>query len=285
MHPVFLKIGPISIRYYGLMYAIAFVVGIFLAKHEAKRRNIDVKLIEDYAVIAMLSGLIGGRLYYVILDWAFYSKHLSEIPAVWHGGMAIHGGIIGGIIGTIIFAKVKKVKIPVLFDISALTIILGQAIGRIGNLMNGDANGVPTIIPLKYMLNNKFMIWWHQYLKGLHTHVKALVPWGITFPLSSPAGEQFGLVPTHPTMIYEMILNFVAFLLLWFVFRKKKFAAGTLGGIYLIMYAFIRTIVTVFRADDLMLFGVRAPFVANFIMVIVGILTIVFFNRKRVSKK
>ena len=110
MNPVFLKIGPIKLRYYGLMYAIAFFVGISLGKKIAKERNFDVDLVENYAFVAIISGLIGGRLYYVLFNLSYYLHNPLEIPAVWHGGLAIHGGILGGIVGTFIFAKIKKIK-------------------------------------------------------------------------------------------------------------------------------------------------------------------------------
>ena len=89
MHPVFLKIFGFEIRYYGLMYAIAFTLGMILSRREARRRGLDEKAIEDYAFVAMISGLIGGRLYYVILDFKNYAQDPMEIFAVWHGGMAI----------------------------------------------------------------------------------------------------------------------------------------------------------------------------------------------------
>ena len=137
MNPVFLKIGPIELHYYGLMYAIAFFVGSSLGKKIAKERNFDTNLVENYAFVAIFSGLLGGRLYYVLFKLPYYLQNPLEIPAIWHGGMAIHGGILGGIIGTLIFAKIKKINPLILGDFAAGPFILGQAIGRIGNFMNG----------------------------------------------------------------------------------------------------------------------------------------------------
>lgn len=102
MHPVFIDLGFWQIRYYGLMYAVAFFTGIFLARKEAKRRGIDPEIVENYGFAAIIGGLIGARVYYVLLDFKNYSKDPMEIFAVWHGGMAIHGGIIGGIVATLI---------------------------------------------------------------------------------------------------------------------------------------------------------------------------------------
>ncbi len=197
MDPVLFKIGSLEIRYYGLMYAIAFVLGMYIAKYLAKQRDIDKSVIEDYAFTAMLSGLLGGRLYYVI--FTFKDNYLGQpwwkVFAVWEGGMAIHGGIIGGLVGTIIFAKIKKLKIMDLLDIAVIPMILGQAIGRIGNLMNGEIHGVPVFTPWKIIFSNgKFVQWWNNY-QQLSDKGKAvfqnLVPWGIEFPKGTPAGNDF----------------------------------------------------------------------------------------------
>lgn len=268
MNPVFLELGPLEIRYYGLMYLTAFLVGIFLGKKQCEKYGISKVQIEDYAYIAMLSGVLGGRLYYVLLNADYYFRYPLEILAVWNGGMAIHGGILGGIIGTIIYTKIKKINIWKIADIAAAPFIMGQAIGRIGNFTNGDAHGVPTVTPINVMLNNKFLTWWNEYKNGLHTDAKELVPWGLEFPLGSPAGNQFPNTSVHPTMLYEMILNFIAFLSIWFFFRKKNLPTGYLFMIYLIEYAVIRSIVTIFRADDLMLLGMRAPHLASLVMIV-----------------
>ncbi len=102
MNPIFIKIGFFELHYYGLMYALAFILGTYLAKKMAKERGLNPEVIENYAFIAIISGLIGGRLYYVLFNLDYYLKFPLEIPAVWHGGMAIHGGIIGGIIGKLL---------------------------------------------------------------------------------------------------------------------------------------------------------------------------------------
>ncbi len=286
MHPELWDIfgnGRVVIRYYGVMYAVAFLVGMFLAKKEGKRRGIEEKLIEDYAFITMISGLIGARLYYVILNWAYYSKFPSEIIAVWHGGMAIHGGIIGGIIGTIIFAKKKKIDKWILGDIAAAPLILGQAFGRFGNFMNGDAHGVPMITPLNVMFSNTFKTWWTAYnsmVVELQQQYKELFPWGLVFRDDTPAGREFRGMKIHPVMLYELILNFIAFLMLWFIFRKKNMPKGYIFLIYIIQYAVIRTVVTIFRADDLMLFGLRAPHVVSILMIIGAVYFMVLLRKK-----
>lgn len=287
MNPVFLKIGSFELHYYGLMYAIAFLVGIYIAKKMAKERNFDEKIIDDYAFVAIISGLIGGRIYYVLFNLDYYLANLSEIPAVWHGGMAIHGGIIGGIIGTLIYGKFKKINPLVLGDYAAAPFILGQAIGRFGNLMNGEIHGVPTFTPLSIIFNLKpKFAEWYTYYQSLPLLEKAkfpdLVPWGIVFPLSSPAGTEFPNLALHPAMLYELILNFIGFCIIWFILRKKENkATGHLWWSYIIIYSINRIIVSFFRAEDLMIWGLRAPHLVSIIMIIIALLFLKLGEKKK----
>lgn len=276
MNPIFLKIGSFELHYYGLMYALAFLVGVYLAKKMAKERNFDVKIIDDYAFVAIISGLIGGRLYYVLFNLDYYLAYPLEIPAVWHGGMAIHGGIIGGIIGTLIYGKIKKINPLILGDYAAAPFILGQAIGRFGNFMNGEIHGVPTFTPLSviFSLKPKFTEWYNYYqsLPILEkVNFSDLVPWGVVFPITSPAGQEFPNLALHPAMIYELILNFIGFCIIWFILRKKEnLPVGTLWWSYVILYSINRIIVSFFRAEDLMIWGIRAPHLVSFIMIIIA---------------
>lgn len=287
MNPVFLKIGSFELHYYGLMYAIAFLVGIYIAKKMAKERNFDEKIIDDYAFVAIISGLIGGRIYYVLFNLDYYLANLSEIPAVWHGGMAIHGGIIGGIIGTLIYGKFKKINPLVLGDYAAAPFILGQAIGRFGNLMNGEIHGVPTFTPLSIIFNLKpKFAEWYTYYQSLPLLEKVkfpdLVPWGIVFPLSSPAGTEFPNLALHPAMLYELILNFIGFCIIWFILRKKENkATGHLWWSYIIIYSINRIIVSFFRAEDLMIWGLRAPHLVSIIMIIIALLFLKLGEKKK----
>lgn len=283
MKPIFLKIGGIKITYYGLCYAISFFLGIELGKKEGARVGISPKLIEDYAFIAMLSGLIGGRLYYVLFNASYYISRPLSIFAVWKGGMAIHGGIIGGIIGTFIFAKKNKISFFKLSDVATPLLLLGQAIGRFGNLANGEIHGVPTFTPLNVIFSFKprFYEWYNQYiiLSDIEkSKYNELVPWGLIFPSTSPAGSEFPNLPLHPAMLYEALLNFIGFIFLYFYLRKKNISTGTITFSYILIYGINRMIVSFFRAEDLMIFGLRAPHLVSLLMIIIGIIGIYFFK-------
>lgn len=280
MHPVLFSIGGFEIRFYGLMYALSFFLGIEIAKFMAKERGYDSKTIENYAFVAMISGLLGGRLYYVLFNWDYYSKYPSEILATWHGGMAIHGGIIGGIIGTFIYGYIKNLNPLTLGDFAAAPLLLGQTLGRFGNFMNGEIHGVPIFTPWKIIFSIKptFYEWYNNYISldvFEKFKYKALVPWGIVFPATSPAGKEFPNIPLHPAMLYELILNFLGFLFIFFYLRKKKDKApGYLWWNYVIIYSIIRIFVSFFRAEDLMLLGIRAPHLVSLLMIFFSIIMI-----------
>jgi len=241
MHPILVQIGPVTIRYYGVMYVVAIAVGFWLLAREVRRKKIPLssESLLDLVLWTIPIAIIAARLYYVAFQWDYYGRNLVDIVKIWQGGLAIHGGVLGGILAVFLFSRYKKVPFWALTDAMVPSLILGQAIGRIGNLMNGDAYGVPTTLP-----------------------------WGIRFPADSPAGMAYPGMATHPSMIYEMILNLMAFAYLWAI-RKRGYKDGFSTAMYFILYAVIRSIVTLTRGDDLYLGPVRAPHIASAIMILV----------------
>lgn len=252
MHPILFQFGPLTLRFYGLMYVLALLVGIYLLQREARRRGLPQERMADAAFYAFLGGLIGGRLYYVLFQWGYYADNPLKVFAIWEGGMAIHGGLLGGLIGGWWFARSAGLPVLTLYDMAAPAISLGHALGRFGNFMNGDAHGYPLRSPA---------------LPGWLQHFPEWI--GVTFPPTSIAGQEFGQVPLHPVMLYEMVLNLVGFVGLWSL-RKKPLPAGGLFGIYLIYYALVRSFTSLFRADDLYLGPLRLPHVVSLVMVLVG---------------
>ncbi|RKX94627.1 MAG: prolipoprotein diacylglyceryl transferase [Spirochaetes bacterium] len=241
MHPVLVKIGTIEIRYYGLMYVIGIVVGLILLRKEVERKRLPITRDDIYSYVfwVVIGGIFFARIYYVIFMWKnYYSHYPSEIFAIWHGGLAIHGGIIGGVLTTWLWTKVKKVKFLDLTDATAPMLALGQAFGRFGNFMNGDAHGLPTKLP-----------------------------WGIVFPKGTPAGDQFPGQPLHPVMLYELGLNLISFFILWKL-RKKNHKSGFILAMYLLNYGIIRFFVSFFRADSLMVGHFRGAQIISAVFVV-----------------
>lgn len=290
MNPIFLEIGPLEIRYYGLMYAISFMIAIYFGKKWAEKKGINGIVFENFAFITIISGLIGARLYYVLLSLNYYLNNPLDIIAIWKGGLAIHGGIIGGFLGALFYSKKHKLNLWDLTDISAPFLLLGQGIGRIGNLMNGEIHGVPTFTPWNIIFSrqSRFAEWYEMYQASslqVQMEFNELVPWGLVFPSASPAGEEFPNVALHPAMIYEMILNFIGFIILYRLYRKWNLSKGIITMIYIVIYAINRSFVSFFRAEDLMVIGMRAPHLISIVMFIIATLGIIVLNRKSLYKE
>jgi phosphatidylglycerol:prolipoprotein diacylglycerol transferase len=241
MYPTLIRIGAVEIRYYGLMYVIAIVVGIILLRREIARKRLELTKDDaiGFAFWAVVGGILGARIYYVLFMWsAYYSQHPLEIFALWHGGLAIHGGILGGAAAVFLYAKLKHVKFLDLTDAVSPVLALGQAFGRFGNFMNGDAHGVPTDLP-----------------------------WGVVFPEGSIAGDEFPGQPLHPVMLYELVLNFISFFILWKL-RKRDHKPGFIFSMYLLNYGIIRFFVSFLRADSLMVGNLRGAQIISIVFVV-----------------
>jgi phosphatidylglycerol:prolipoprotein diacylglycerol transferase len=185
------------------MYVVAIVVGTYLLRAEVRRKG---------------------------------------LPAIWHGGLAIHGGLMGGFIFALVYLNKKGVAFWHMADAVTPSIILGQAFGRFGNFLNGDAHGSPTDMP-----------------------------WGVVFPPESIAGREFPLTPIHPTMLYEMFINLGIFSLLWFVLRKRGYKGGFIFALYIVLYSAGRFFVEQFRADSLMLGPLRVAQLVSAVLVITAL--------------
>lgn len=242
MHPNLIEIGPIVIRFYGLMYLVAFLVGGWLLGKEIRRKGLAISDDDrwSFLTLALFAGILGARVYYVAFNWKYYGENPIEIPAIWHGGLAIHGGLIGGMLAGWWWVTKHKIPFWKLADAGAPSIILGQAFGRFGNFMNGEVHGHPTDLP-----------------------------WGIVFPPNSPAGQQYPGIPVHPAMLYELAINVGIFVVLWRL-RTRPARDGFLFLLYLILYAIGRSFVSTLRAEDLMLGPFRAPHVMSAAIIVVA---------------
>jgi phosphatidylglycerol:prolipoprotein diacylglycerol transferase len=305
MFPYLFKIGFFELRVYSLMYIIGLLLTIYFARKKGEQMGIKPVETENFILFTFFFALIGARMYYVAFRWGYYDGNIMEMAAIWHGGLAIHGGIIAGFMAALIFCRYKKIKPLVLGDIVFPFLLLAQGIGRIGNLANGEAHGVPTLTPpsIIFRMQNVFPEFW---AKTLHTaglqdnpksvsllrdiaalkpegldvsfhdkiyHVKEYFPWGMSFTnkYGAPAYRDFGTLPVHPTFIYEMVLNFTGFFILYLIWRKNEnIGKGIIAGGYLIAYGIIRACVTFFRADDLMIGLFRAPHLISAFMVAAG---------------
>lgn len=220
MHQYLFFIGDFPIRAYGLVLSLSIIlatgVAYFLAKQDGRWHNHIV----DMGIYCGISGIVGARLWDVFFfDWAYYSHHLNQIFYVWQGGMAIQGGIVFGVLAGIVYAKRHKIDILEMADIVAPAIILGQAIGRCANLLNGDAFGAPT--------GSSF---------------------GIIYPETTLAYHTYGAQPLWPAEIWEGQLDFVIFALL-LIFRAFPHAKGQAFSLYIMLYSLARFGLEFLRGD------------------------------------
>ncbi len=245
--PVIVEIGPISIRWYGLLIAIAVLIGVSLSQYLAKRRNVDPELISDLSIWLVIGAIPAARLYYVFFQWSEYSQHPERIIAIWQGGIAIHGAIIGGTLAALIFARINQVSFWQLADLIAPSVILGQALGRWGNFFNSEAFGRPTDLP-----------------------------WKLYIPLQNRPPDLANFEYFHPTFLYESLWNLIVFsLLITLFFRslsgKPSLRLGTLFLTYLIAYSCGRLWIEGFRIDSLMLGPLRIAQVVSLTGILVGL--------------
>lgn len=234
-----LQIGPLAIRWYGLLIATGVLLGSTLAHREAVRRGQDPDVLLNGIVLTVLTALVGARLYYVLFNWDYYGAHPGKIMAVWEGGLAIHGGLIVGAITTALYCRHARISLPVTMDILCPCVAIAQAIGRWGNFFNQEAFGTPTDLP------------WKLYIDPAHR------------PPQFAGFEYF-----HPTFLYESLWNFLVFFLLWFGLRKRlESRPGALTLWYLGLYSIGRFFVEGLRTDSLMLGSLRAAQVVSLLLV------------------
>src|SRR5205807_1606684 len=146
-------LGPLTIRWYGVLMATAILVGFWLADRAAKREGVSADKLLNAGQWAIIAGLVGARIYEVIFNWDYYGQHPWKIPAVWEGGLAIHGGLIAGILTGLWVARREGLPIRRSLDIVAPSIAIGQAIGRWGNFFNEEAFGTPTDLPWRLYIS------------------------------------------------------------------------------------------------------------------------------------
>ncbi|WP_334298965.1 prolipoprotein diacylglyceryl transferase [Romboutsia sp. 1001713B170131_170501_G6] len=240
MDRVAFNIFGIDVMWYGVLMATGMILGTIIALRESKRVGIKEDDVLDLAIVAIPTGLLCARLYYVIFNWEYYSQYPSQILNFRGGGMAIHGALIGGVLAGYIFTKIRKINFLKMADTVIIGMPLAQSIGRWGNFINGEAHGGPTTLP-----------------------------WGI----------MVDGVKVHPTFLYESIWDLGIFIFLW-LFRKKKKYEGQIIVYYIILYSTGRFFIEGLRTDSLMLGPIRMAQAISLIGVIGGIICHIYLSKK-----
>ena len=241
-----------TIHFYSLCILVGAVLAYIIITKEAKKIKIDSDFISNTVIYGLLIGIIGARIYYVIFNLNYYINYPEEILQIWHGGLAIHGGIIAAAIFVYLYSKKYKENYIRLLDVILPGVILAQAIGRWGNFFNQEAYGIKVSKELlQKMLIPKFVI------KGMFINGQYYLP-----------------------MFYiESIVCILGFIII-LIIRKKSNKIGLISGFYFIWYGLFRFIIEYFRTDSLMLGNIKIAMLVSVLSIIIGIILIVTKNKK-----
>lgn len=255
----------IDVNWYGLIITCGMILAVLYALWHAKHEGVKSDHIIDLALALIFCGVIGARLYYVIMEFDQYlvsggtflqnlGGTLYNCIAIWNGGLAIYGGIIAGFLAALVAARVKRIPFPVIADIAGPAVMVGQIIGRWGNFVNVEAYGAETTLP-----------WRMGVLYSFND--------GVSF-----VSEKF----VHPTFIYESLWNLLGLILITYFYKKKKFH-GQMFLSYMTWYGFGRMLIEGLRADSLYVGSIRISQLVGFVTFVVGAVLIIV-NLRRVKR-
>jgi phosphatidylglycerol:prolipoprotein diacylglycerol transferase len=252
-NPVLLSIGSFEIRYYGLMYLLAFFLSYLIILRLLKIKNSKIKKEElfEFLFYILIGAIIGARIFYVLFyNPSFYIENPLKVFAFWQGGLSFHGGLFGGLLVIFLYSKIKSVPFFSITDLFSIPLSIGLFFGRFGNFLNGELFGRVTN-----------------------------VPWAIAF---STAPDK-GLLGRHPSQIYEMIKNLIMFFVL-FAFYKKSKRDGNTTALFFVMYGAMRFLIEFFREPDpqlgFILLGLTMGQLLCIVMVIIGVALFLHINIK-----
>ncbi|CUH03192.1 prolipoprotein diacylglyceryl transferase [Staphylococcus aureus] len=246
--PVAFNLGPLSVRWYGIIIAVGILLGYFVAQRALVKAGLHKDTLVDIIFYSALFGFIAARIYFVIFQWPYYAENPSEIIKIWHGGIAIHGGLIGGFIAGVIVCKVKNLNPFQIGDIVAPSIILAQGIGRWGNFMNHEAHGGSVSRAFLEQLHLPNFIIENMYINGQYY---------------------------HPTFLYESIWDVAGFIIL--VIIRKHLKLGETFFLYLTWYSIGRFFIEGLRTDSLMLTSnIRVAQLVSILLILISISLIVY---------
>lgn len=246
--PVAFNLGPLSVRWYGIIIAVGILLGYFVAQRALVKAGLHKDTLVDIIFYSALFGFIAARIYFVIFQWPYYAENPGEIIKIWHGGIAIHGGLIGGFIAGVIVCKVKNLNPFQIGDIVAPSTILAQGIGRWGNFMNHEAHGGPVSRAFLEQLHLPNFIIENMYINGQYY---------------------------HPTFLYESIWDVAGFIIL--VNIRKHLKLGETFFLYLTWYSIGRFFIEGLRTDSLMLTSnIRVAQLVSILLILISISLIVY---------
>lgn len=254
MNRVAFNIFGFNVYYYSLCILLGVIVAYILITREGKKQGLTKEFTSDLIFYTLIIGILGARVYYCVFNLDYYLANPSEILKIYNGGLAIHGGVIAGLIFVYFYTKKKNVSFIKILDIVAPAVIIAQSFGRWGNFFNQEAHGgITTYQNLKNMHIPEFII------NGMHIE-----------------GKYY-----YPTFFFESIWCLIGFIILMIARRNKNLRKGFQIGFYFIWYGIGRFFIEAFRTDSLMFFGLKIAQIVSLIGIIIGIIIIVTNKNKR----
>ncbi|MDO4302227.1 MAG: prolipoprotein diacylglyceryl transferase [Clostridia bacterium] len=260
------KVGSFNIYWYGIFIALGALSGIMLCLSEAKRTGQSQDIYSDFAFIAIICGVCGARIYYLI----FHGDSILDFFKFRDGGLAIYGGVIGGLLAALIFARIKGINFFKLADTCVMSVLLGQIFGRWGNFFNREAFG-------RYTDSLFAMALKAEQVNGLSVKGgEAIYQSHAVYPVTVFNGVNY--IQVHPTFLYECVWNICLFIIL-FVIRKHKKFEGQLLAMYFIGYGFGRFFIEGLRTDKLLIMGIPVSMLVSASLILIGIFTVIFVQK------
>ena len=254
MNPILVDLGFVQIYWYSIMLFIGFLLGGYLLLREARRFAIPDEFIINLFFYTIPIAIVGARLYYVFFSWDMYANNPIDILKVWEGGLAIHGGVLFGLIFLVIYSKKHGFSALKVMDMASVGLIVGQIIGRWGNFFNQEAHGPATTL---------------ETLKSYH------------IPNFIIEGMNIEGVYYHPTFLYEGLWNFVGLIIMLIIRRRRRVKVGQICGFYMIWYGVGRYLIEMLRTDALMYGNLKVAQMVSILLVVVGLIFVIkgFFSR------
>lgn len=259
INPVAFNLGNLSVKWYGVIMALAIILAVSMAIIEGRKRQIESDDFVDLLLWAVPLGYVGARIYYVIFEWQYYAQHPDQIIAIWNGGIAIYGGLLAGLVVLLIFCYKKMLPPFLMLDIITPGVMAAQILGRWGNFINQEAHGSPTTL---------------GFLQSLH------------LPNFIISQMKINGVYYQPTFLYESFFNLIGLIII-LVLRHKKhlFKQGEIFMLYLAWYSVVRFFVEGMRTDSLYLWGsIRVSQLLSLILLVI-VIGLFIYRRKVVKPK
>ncbi|MBQ8860832.1 MAG: prolipoprotein diacylglyceryl transferase [Ruminococcus sp.] len=244
------SIGSFDIYWYAICIASGVILALLYANFNAKRFSVDIDKLLNCFIVGVITAILGARIYYVSFKWDYFSQHLDQVLNIRDGGIAIYGAIIGALLGGLTVAKVQKMKLLPVLDLTMICFLIGQAVGRWGNFMNQEAYGTPT--------DSLFRM----------------------------VSEGTGGVAVHPCFLYESVWCALGVLLLHIFTKKWQKYYGQVAFLYMVWYGLERFFVEGLRTDSLYLpfkignYEPRVSQLLSLLLVVAGIVLLIIFRNK-----